>query len=201
MIRAPQCRDLPSHRPSLRRLVAVCCLVVAATWVAKTGADEPTASTRSGEDVRIENLRAFAKLLGYVRYFHPSDEAHEVDWNAFAIAGARQVRDVETREELQRVLADLFLPIAPTAQLYFQSDSPPALLEVLNTSADLPLVAWQHQGVDLGRPGVYRSVRLHRKSEQPTSGFGPFSQGLDAATHRGHEIRLTGSLRAEVEGA
>jgi hypothetical protein len=31
----------------------------------------------------IEQLRAFAKLYGYVRFFHPSDEAAELDWDSF----------------------------------------------------------------------------------------------------------------------
>ena len=29
----------------------------------------------------IENVRAFAKLYGYVRWFHPSDEASAIDWD------------------------------------------------------------------------------------------------------------------------
>jgi hypothetical protein len=35
-----------------------------------------------------ENLNAFAKAYGYVKYFHPSDEASGTDWNRFAIYGA-----------------------------------------------------------------------------------------------------------------
>ena len=33
----------------------------------------------------IENLLAFAKLYGYVRYFHPSDAASSIDWERFAV--------------------------------------------------------------------------------------------------------------------
>ncbi len=35
----------------------------------------------------LDNLVAFAKLLGYVRYFHPSDQAAATDWNRFASDG------------------------------------------------------------------------------------------------------------------
>src|SRR5687768_5321738 len=37
----------------------------------------------------VENLAAFTRLLGYVRYFHPSDQAAATDWNALAVAGVR----------------------------------------------------------------------------------------------------------------
>ncbi|MCI0465048.1 MAG: hypothetical protein L0Z62_49640, partial [Gemmataceae bacterium] len=29
----------------------------------------------------LDNLVAFARLLGYVRYFHPSDEAANANWD------------------------------------------------------------------------------------------------------------------------
>ena len=35
----------------------------------------------------LENLVAFTRLLGYVRHFHPSDEAAAADWDTFAIEG------------------------------------------------------------------------------------------------------------------
>jgi len=43
---------------------------------------------------RIANLRAFARLYGVVRWFHPSDAAAAVDWDRFAIDGVRRVLDV-----------------------------------------------------------------------------------------------------------
>jgi len=30
---------------------------------------------------RIDNIQSFAKIYGYVRYFHPSDEAAKMNWN------------------------------------------------------------------------------------------------------------------------
>ncbi|MBL7129341.1 MAG: hypothetical protein ISS16_10205, partial [Ignavibacteria bacterium] len=42
---------------------------------------------KAEEKQEIQNLRSFTKLYGYVKYFHPSDEASEVDWDKFAIYG------------------------------------------------------------------------------------------------------------------
>lgn len=70
-------------------------LVVACAWSCSDPppASVPPAPAATAEIATsdAEELRAFAKLYGYVRFFHPSDEAASADWNAFAIEGARRV--------------------------------------------------------------------------------------------------------------
>ena len=39
----------------------------------------------------LTNLIAFARLLGYVRYFHPSDQAAAADWGSFAAAAVAEL--------------------------------------------------------------------------------------------------------------
>jgi hypothetical protein len=113
-------------------------------------------------DEQVENLRAFATLYGYVRYFHPSDAAANTDWDAFAIHGVRQVRNAANRAELRAELEALFKPIAPTVQLYRTGREPPPPADVLAPSdtAGLNLVAWQHRGVSFSRENIPRSHRL-----------------------------------------
>jgi hypothetical protein len=91
----------------------------------------------------IQNLRAFAKLYGYVRWFHPSDEAAALDWDAFAIFGAERVKEAETPEDLRRLLEELFEPVAPTVQIFPASvPAPPLSVELVPVDADsLHLVA------------------------------------------------------------
>lgn len=129
-------------------------------------------------DEQVENLRAFAKLYGYVRYFHPSDAAANTDWDAFAIHGVRQVRGAANQSELRAELDALFEPIAPTARLYRTAKEPPAPADILTPSdtTELNFVAWQHRSVGFPRDNVprkyrrsgadslrtYRSVRLNR---------------------------------------
>ncbi len=59
-------------------------------------------------DREVQNLRTFAKLYGYVRYFHPSDEASRIDWDKFAVYGAGLVKDARDSEELKQTLKSLF---------------------------------------------------------------------------------------------
>jgi len=34
---------------------------------------------------KVQNIETFAKLYGYARWFHPSNEAQEIDWDKFAV--------------------------------------------------------------------------------------------------------------------
>jgi Periplasmic protease len=177
-------------------------LVAAVTSASGTSANEPAEPNE-----KIQNLRAFAKLYGYVRYFHPSDAAAEVNWEKLAIHGVRQVRDAGSRAELRSALDSLFTPIAPTIQLYETGEKPPASPDVLSPAdtAGLNLVAWQHKGLGLHTRGPYKSARLHRQMEQVESsggpGFGTVIQSVDATPHRGKQVRLRAAVQAEVSGA
>ena len=62
----------------------------------------------------LVNVRAFAKLYGYVRFFHPTDAASDLDWDKFAVFGVGRVRDAPSRDVLRTRLEELFCPIAPT---------------------------------------------------------------------------------------
>jgi len=114
---------------------------------------------------KIENLRAFAKLYGYVKYFHPSDEAAALDWERFAVMGASRMLRTAGRERLKRELERLFLPIAPTIQLFVGRPRRPVMLERPPAGSKRgPVVAWQHLGVssfDMS-PQFFRSVRVNR---------------------------------------
>jgi len=152
-------------------------------------------------DPTVRNLRAFAKAYGYVRYFHPSDAAADVDWDAFAARGARRVSDAASPEELRGVLADLFAPVAPSVRFTRSSaDEPPAPeWAARSDTSDLDVVVWQHVGMGTDRVNsVYRSARMHRVRELTTAtGNAVVSRSLDAEALRGREIRFTGSLLAE----
>jgi len=65
-----------------------------------------------------KNLAAFARLFGYVRYFHPSDEAQTISWPMLATKGSRQMLAVQNDAELIKTLNDLFQPLGPTIRVF-----------------------------------------------------------------------------------
>lgn len=148
---------------------------------------------------QVQNLRAFAKAYGYVKYFHPSDEASLIDWDRFAAYGASKVKSAKDPRELQAALNELFAPVAPTLRIHGKGEA--ANLPVLTFSNDKDVVAWQHygNGVDTERANsIYRSVRTQRKDKQPENAFCPASLSFDAKPYAGMKIKFSADARAEV---
>jgi hypothetical protein len=117
----------------------------------------------------VKSLVTFAKLYGQARYFYPGDEAAEMDWNRFAIAGVEEIRQLTDHQtELLPTLKRLFSPIA-TAVIIGQSDEigefDLASITPKNHKKLKPIY-WQHLGVGNGNPNnVYQSIRINRKTE------------------------------------
>ena len=126
------------------------------------GADE---AARPLSPRGLENLVAFARLLGYVRHFHPSDEAADTDWNTFAIRGIQVAEPAADAAELADVLQRLFGPIAPQVRV----TAGPVTGGI---EADLPNATgytfWEHAGFGqhfargAPRQGPYVSRRVRR---------------------------------------
>jgi len=151
----------------------------------------------------VSNLRAFAKLYGYVRYFHPSDEASRIDWDAFALYGAERIKSAKNVRELKSRLEELFLPLAPTAVISRADETPAdSRNPIPKDTSGLKVVAWQHRGLGFGRGNSpYMSVRLNRENILWTGmGAGVLTQGMDARSLRGKEIRLRAHVKASVQG-
>jgi hypothetical protein len=131
-------------------------------WVS---ADEPA---RPLDDRGLENLVAFARLAGLVRYFHPSDQAVATDWNRFVLAGVQSVEKAAGPEDLAHILTAQFLPIAPTVRIFPTGRHEPLPAELLAPPAGAPrprVLAWRHLGLGLGmetKPGGggYSSERI-----------------------------------------
>lgn len=151
--------------------------------------------TQSKEAQKIQNLKAFAKVYGYVKYFHPSDEASAIDWNRFSAYGANEILKATDKHELIVRLNNLFKPIAPSITLSEARDKFDLSSITPKNISDYKSVYWQHVGVskDMDMQGdPYMSLRVNRSNERPNSSeFGSLSTTLDAEDYRGKEIKFT----------
>ena len=151
---------------------------------------------------QLDNLEAFTRLYGYVRFFHPSDEAAGIDWDKFAMYGSANMLACRDRGELKSALTRLFEPVAPSVLIYATKHPPRAdvgKFTPMDTSG-LKMVAWQHLGVGLSPASVYRSVRLNRKNTVAggnSYGFGTITGNLDALRLRGKHITLRAAVKAD----
>lgn len=119
-------------------------------------------SSNSGN---VENLRTYAKAYGYIKYFHPSDEASQIDWVKFSAYGSAQVEKCKTNEQVVATLNNLFRPIAPSVRFLISKNKPEYDLKMItpDNTLEYRLTYWQHQGVGFGMKmkGVYKSVRVN----------------------------------------
>lgn len=151
----------------------------------------------------VENVTAFARLYGVVRWFYPSDAAATLDWNRFAVEGVRTVRAARTPAELEVALERLFAPLGTGIDIGVTL--PPSRPV---GPRDRDLVAWHHRGPGFSNigSGAYFSRRLNRAIPAPPGqqpAFSVVSQLLAADSLRGREIRLRGLVRstnAKAEG-
>src|SRR6185295_4675864 len=88
--------------------VVVTGLIAGAFALLRSVHEEPIPSFR-----QLDNVGAFARLYGAVRYFYPSDAAASLDWDRFAVHGVNHVRMAPDATGLQAALTALFKPLGP----------------------------------------------------------------------------------------
>ncbi|MEW6744438.1 MAG: S41 family peptidase [Planctomycetota bacterium] len=163
----------------------------------------------------LENLVAFTRLYGVVRYFHPSTEANELDWERFAIHGVREVEAAEDAYELEDTLGELFIDIAPTVQVWAGGiEEAPEPIEVDEPATRR--VGWVHVGLgpNLATPGddspmmsIYTSERIVEPvpgAEEPPgdteTGLAPLGTVWLRTVGGGVSCRVPVTLLANDEG-
>ena len=127
--------------------------------------DEPA---RSLSEAGLQNLVALTRLLGYVRYFHPSDEAAATDWERFAVDAVNPVERATSPGELAEVLQTVFGPVAPTVRIHESGRLPelPDGLRAPPAGARPEPVRWLHYGVGIDT-FPYVSHRTHTGTDVP----------------------------------
>ncbi|MDX8365655.1 S41 family peptidase [Cytobacillus sp. IB215665] len=151
-------------------IIALVGILLFAVYSFIQGTDKPTnkEETNSVVDLsisieqQVENLHAFSRLYGYIRYFHPSDEAEQIDWEKFAIYGTGYVVKAKNTGDLKEKLEELFLPIAPTIQIYQEGEEVRDTLNIESEDSSLNYVAWQHFGKARNKfeGGVYKKEKI-----------------------------------------
>jgi len=105
------------------------------------------------------NLTAFAKLYGYIRFFHPSDEAARADWETQAVQGVRAVEPAATDAELIEALRQWAAPLTHGVRIGGQPAAPvPEAKEVMR---------YAHLGVGLPGSTVSYNAYYSKRVRKP----------------------------------
>ena len=90
----------------------------------------------------LENVKAFARLYGYLRHFHPSDEAAGANWDSLAVEGVSAVENAANAADLARRLENFFRPVAPLMRVFPASSTAPSL----PVGSGNRSISWVHRG-------------------------------------------------------
>jgi C-terminal processing protease CtpA/Prc len=120
----------------------------------------------------LENLTAFTRLLGYVRHFHPSDEAAAADWNLFALEGVRAIEGAGDAADLAQKLQALFLPFAPTLRVFTTGKHPAPGWELAPPKKEsaLKVLSYRHTGFGEKIEGLLTPYHTERVTRDAPNG-------------------------------
>lgn len=150
----------------------------------------------------INNLKAFAKAYGYVKYFHPSSEAGNIDWNKFSALGANEIAKCRNQTELIRTLNQLFEPIAPGISFSSRTQEYDySIITPTNKEGYLPTY-WQHLGVSTDQMlyqypnSSYKSSRVNQmRLINEADRYGMLFTSLDVEEYKAKELKYTGWVK------
>ncbi len=126
------------------------------------------------EDTGLRNLAAFARLLGHVRYFHPSDAAAASDWLRFIVEALPKVENARDPAALATELQAAFTPIASTVRVFETGKEPPLPAELQPPASrdGLKVSFWEHIGCNsapAAAGSIYSSRRATLDARDPAS--------------------------------
>ena len=177
---------------------------VSLTDLGKSAAIEPA---RPLSKKGLENLTAFTRLLGYVRHFHPSDEAAAADWNLLAVEGVRAIEGASDAVDLAQKLQALFFPLAPTLRVFptGKRPAPGAQLAQRGNQPALKVLSYRHTGFGAPKAELLKTpYHTERVSRDAPSGkaleFPDPRQPFNADLPGGVSIRMPMALYADGGG-
>ena len=117
------------------------------TAVARSPLEPGRAVTTRG----LDNLVAFARVVGVVRHFHPTEAVRTTNWDDFLIRGVRAVEGAPDADSLARSMTALFSSVAPQVRIAAGA-AKPLSAERPNFGDRLAVIYWNNTGLMLGAP-------------------------------------------------
>lgn len=130
------------------------------------------------------NLVALARLSGYIRFFHPSEEAAAANWDLLTIEACRGGEAVADDAALVEFLRTSFAGVAPSVQVWAGSKNDgPAPLAPGDGDA---VIGWKHKGAGVIAPpamaqhNIYKSERVRStRGGEAAAGIRPLGARIE----------------------
>ena len=152
-------------------------------------------NTKSSDSIQLHNLYVFARMYGYIRFFHPSTLSLKADWDYVLYSGIRAVKSATTDSDLVESLKHIFLPIAPAMCFYTDTpDSVTLINETIKKNDGQRYRYWLHRGYGWNSYSPLQKALLvpYRSSLHRVSSKGYINSGRQRAKDNVFRINIDG---------
>jgi hypothetical protein len=159
-------------------------------------------------DLSIKYLSALAEIYGCSRYFNPSSEVQNIDWNKFLLAAVPNVERAENTDSLISVLTGLFTPVVPGIGIYPAGDEKAkenyrkSYDKKIESYSDIILknvdLAWKHIGPKTDAQSSLINSKIINVNLPQRESEGVVMQLLDASPYLGTRLKFSIAAKAIV---
>lgn len=154
-------------------------------------------------DISTQYLTAFAKLYGYVCFFHPSDEVKKNDWQKLTLNGIDVIEKVKSKEEAIEKLNEIFKPVAPSMEIFPTPSKPkdfPRMEPPPNSLRNI-CVSWFQQLAGVANDEIKGQGSRVVNMFLPQRGReAPVIQVVSAGKYQGKHVKFSAAARAKLIG-
>lgn len=108
---------------------------------------------QSNWDFKPEYICSFAKLYGYVAYFHPTTEAMSMDWDKFLTKSIAELDGIKTDSAFKNKLLEIFNPVCYDLKIHITEPILDTLIQ--RNPEDLFYI---HYGLEERDINIYQSI-------------------------------------------
>lgn len=148
----------------------------------------------------LENIKAFVKMYGYVRYFYPGELALTTDWEEFLLNGIDYVEGESSDSKLIDKMNSLYTAIAPDLEIFSGGKKPKIVKDITAPRNSLPklAIARRHTGPDIESNATILKSDVVNVYASMREKEGSVFQVLNAAPYRGKRISFNAYVKADV---
>ncbi|MCL5992223.1 MAG: S41 family peptidase [Bacteroidetes bacterium] len=148
----------------------------------------------------LENIKAFVKMYGYVRYFYPGELALTTDWEEFLLNGIDYFEGESSDSKLIEKLNKMYSAIAPDLEIYSSGKKPRTAKDIKAPKNALPklAIARRHTGPDIESNATVLKSDVVNVYASMREKEGSVFQVINAEPYRGKRISFNAYVKADV---
>ena len=150
-------------------------------------------------DRGLENIMAFSKMYGYVRYFYPGEFSLTTDWDEFLLNGIDFIENIANEGELIEKLNSIYTAIAPDIEINFSNKIKPKknLMPPKNAIPRLA-IARRHKGPDIESNATILGSDVVNVYSPMREKEGSVFQVVSAEPFKGKRVSFNAYVKADV---